>query len=238
LGTSPNPTRLLCRKAPRSNIKELSRPVPNPGGKRPKLWYSLGKMAITSRAQFLREKVVTRRSFQISVFILILALSAAIFFLARSYLDWGKLLVYGYLGIFLISLSCVTILFPLPWEAAIIGAGATLDPLLLGIVAAVGATLGELSSYFVGCLGRKVILGEYSEKYKKAEFWMKRYGSFAIFLFALLPILIFDLVGIVAGSSRFPLWKFILACFAGRVIRCLVEAYLGYGIFSFFPHLG
>lgn len=194
-------------------------------------------MSIAFKVQFLREKVVTRKSFQISGFILVLALSAAIFFLARSYLDLERFLAYGYLGIFLISLSCVTILFPLPWEAVIIGAGATLDPLLLGMVAAAGATLGELSSYFVGYLGRKVILGKYSEKYSKAEFWMKRYGSFAIFLFALLPVLLFDLIGIIAGSAKFPLWKFILACFAGRLIRCLVEAYLGYGAFRFLPQL-
>jgi len=203
-------------------------------------------MSIASKVQFLREKVVTRKSFQTSVFILVLALSAAIFFLARSYLDLEKLLAYGYLGIFLVSLSCVTILFPLPWEAVIIGAGAALDPLtleplfnplLLGVVATVGATLGELSSYFVGYLGRKIILDKYSEKYNKAEFWLKRYGSFAIFLFALLPVLIFDLIGIIAGSAKFPLWKFILACFAGRLIRCLVEAYLGYRAFSFLPQL-
>ena len=169
-----------------------------------------------------------------------------IFVLARSYLDLGKFLAYGYLGIFLMSLTCVTILFPIPWEAAVIGAGAALDPLtleplfdplLLGMVAAVGATIGELSSYFVGYLGKKIILAKYSEKYKKAEFWMKKYGSFAIFLFALLPILLFDLIGIVAGSAKFPLWKFILACFAGRLIRCLAEAYLGYGAFGFLPQL-
>jgi len=203
-------------------------------------------MTIASKVQFLQEKLVAHKSFQISAFILILALSVLIFFLARSYLDLEKFLAYGYLGIFLVSLTCVTILFPIPWEAVIIGAGATLDPLtleplfdplLLGIVATVGATIGELSSYFVGYLGRKIILDKYSEKYKKAEFWMERYGSFAVFLFALLPILIFDLIGIVAGSAKFPLWKFILACFAGRLIRCLAEAYLGYGAFRFLPQL-
>jgi membrane protein DedA with SNARE-associated domain len=194
-------------------------------------------MSIASKVEFLREKVVSRRPFQISAFVFILALSVAIFILARSYLDLEKFLVYGYLGIFLISLSCVTILFPLPWEAVVIGAGATMNPLLVGLVATAGATIGELSSYFVGYLGKKIILDKYSEKYASAESWMRRYGSFAVFLFALLPILLFDLIGIVAGVSRFPLWKFILACFAGRLIRCLIEAYLGYGLFSFFPQL-
>jgi membrane protein YqaA with SNARE-associated domain len=194
-------------------------------------------MSLAAKIQFLRENVVGRRWFQISAFILIFALSIGLFFLARYYLDLESLLRYGYLGIFLVSLSCVTIIFPLPWEAVIIAAGTTLDPLWVGIIASIGATIGELSSYAAGYWGRKIILGEQSERYKRAEAWLNRYGGFAVFLFALLPILIFDLLGLAAGSFRFPLWKFILACWAGRLIRCLVEAYLGWGLFSFLPQL-
>lgn len=188
-------------------------------------------MGLAAKVQFLREKVVTRKWFQISAFILILALSWISFFLARSYLDLEKLLVYGYLGIFLINLiCCATIIFPIPGEAINIAAGGTLNPLWPGIIASSGATMGELTCYAAGYWGRKVIFGQYLERYKKAEVWLNRYGSFAVFLFALLPILIFDLLGLAAGSFRFPLWKFILACWAGRIIRCLVEAYLGWGI--------
>jgi len=195
-------------------------------------------MDFASKVQFLRVNVVSRKSFQISVFILVIALSAAIFFLARSYLNLESFLVYGYSGVFLINLiCCATILFPIPGEAVNIVAGASLNPLLVGIVATLGATIGEPTSYLVGYLGRKVVPSGYLEKYEQAEYWMKKYGSFAIFLFALLPILVFDLIGIVAGSARFPLWKFILACFAGRLIRCLTEAYLGYGAFGFLAQL-
>jgi len=195
-------------------------------------------MSLSARVQFFREKVVTRRWFQILAFILILALSFGLFFLARSYLDLEKLLRYGYLGIFLINLiCCATIIFPIPGEAINIAAGATLNPLWVGIIASTGATIGELTCYAAGYWGRKIILGEYSERYKRAEAWLNRYGSFAVFIFALLPILIFDLLGLAAGSFRFPLWKFILACWAGRVIRCLVEAYLGWGAFGFLPQL-
>ena len=194
-------------------------------------------MSPSFKIQYFREQVVPRRWFQIIIFVLILALSVGLFFLARSYLDMEQLLRYGYLGIFLISLCCVTIMIPLPWEAVVIAAGSTLNPLWVGIVASIGSTIGELSSYAVGYLGRKIIIGDYSERYGKAESWLKKYGSFAVFFFALVPILIFDLLGIIAGSLRFPLWKFILACWAGRLIRCLIEAYLGWGIFSFLPEL-
>lgn len=195
-------------------------------------------MAPASKIQLFRDKVVSRKSFQISVFICILALSTVLFLLARSHLDLESFLAYGYSGVLLINLvCCATILFPIPGEAVNIAAGASLNPLVVGLVATVGATIGEPTSYLVGYLGRKIIPGGYLEKYEQAEYWMKKYGSFAIFLFALLPILIFDLIGIVAGSAKFPLWKFILACFAGRLLRCLTEAYLGYGVFGFLPQL-
>ena len=193
-------------------------------------------MNLAPTVQFLREKVVTRRFFQLLAFVLILAVSFGLFLLGRSYLDLEKLSLYGYLGIFLINLICAaTIIFPIPGEAVIIAAGATLNPLWLGLMSSIAATIGELTSYLVGYLGRKVVLGEYLGRYEKAESWLKRYGVFAVFIFALLPILVFDLLGIAAGSFRFPLWKFIIACWAGRVIRCLVEAYLGWGAFGFLP---
>ncbi len=195
-------------------------------------------MALASRIQLFRDRVVSRKSFQISVFVFILALSTVLFLLARSRLDLESFLAYGYSGVLLINLvSCATILFPIPGEAVNIAAGASLNPLLVGVVATVGATIGEPTSYLVGYLGRKIIPGGYLEKHGQAEYWMKKHGSFAIFLFALLPILIFDLIGIVAGSARFSLWKFILACFAGRLLRSLTEAYLGYGLFGFLPQL-
>ena len=194
-------------------------------------------MSFASKVQFFKEQVAPRRWFQILAFSLILILSVGLFFLARSYLDLEQLLRYGYLGIFLISLCCVTIMIPLPWEAVVIAAGSTLNLLWVGIVASIGSTIGELSSYAVGYLGRKIIIGDYSVRYEQAESWLKKYGVFAVFFFALVPILIFDLLGIIAGSLRFPLWKFILACWAGRVIRCLTEAYLGWGVFSYLPEL-
>ncbi len=80
------------------------------------------------------------------------------------------------------------------------------------------------------------MIGEkYSEGYQKAELWLRRNGSLAILLFALLPVLVFDLIGLAAGASRYPLWRFVLFCWIGRLIRSLLEAYLGWGAFGFFP---
>jgi len=123
---------------------------------------------------------------------------------------------YGYLGAFLISLiGNASILLPGIALSALTGLGVLLysgagiaGPVLVGIAGGAGAALGEIVGYMVGYSGRGII-----EK--------RRWGSIAIFGFALVP-LFFDLVGLAAGALRFPLWKFILICWAGRTVLYVV----------------
>ena len=72
---------------------------------------------------------------------------------------------------------------------------------------------------------------EQSQRYQKAENWMKRYGSGTIFVFALAPFLPFDLAGIAAGTLRFPFWKFFVACLCGRLVRAFIQVYVVWAIF-------
>lgn len=187
------------------------------------------------RLHSLEEKFLHRKSFQIAFFLGVLGLSCALVVLFRLYFNLEEFLLYGYLGIFLLTVVCsATIIFPLPGEAVLIAAGGALNPFWLGLVASIGGALGELTGYLAGYWGRKIIVGEYQERYQQAERWMRRYGIPTVFVFALVPLLLFDLAGIAAGALRFPLWKFLLACWVGKLIRSLAEAYLGWGSFQFF----
>jgi membrane protein YqaA with SNARE-associated domain len=57
-------------------------------------------------------------------------------------------------------------------------------------------------------------------------------------VFSFMPVLIFDLVGIIAGALRLPMWKFLLATYAGRLPRSLIEVYVGFQALPFvFPFL-
>ena len=47
---------------------------------------------------------------------------------------------------------------------------------------------------------------------------MKKWGSMAIFVFALAPFLPLDIAGIAAGTLRFPVWKFLVACLCGKAL--------------------
>lgn len=127
-------------------------------------------------------------------------------------------------------LSSSTIIFPAPGVAIVIAAASTWNPAIVALVASIGGSLGELTAYYAGYLGKKIIIGEHRVGYYWAESWMNRYGVWAVLIFALIPMLLFDLVGLVAGALRMPVWKFLMACWGGRLPRSFVEAYVGAGI--------
>lgn len=160
------------------------------------------------------------------VIILAVVLSYALFRLSDYFEGFER---YGYIGAFLVAfIATSSVIFPVPgfvviWAMAV-------NPAFswpwVALAAAIGAGLGEFTAYLVGYAGKKVIALEQSTWYKRAEGWMRRHGSITIFVFALLPILPFDPIGIAAGTLRFPFWKFILATLAGRLPRTFIGCYL------------
>ncbi|MFC2027479.1 YqaA family protein [Chloroflexota bacterium] len=179
----------------------------------------------------LREKIISKNGLLILMIILLLVISIVIWQLE---IDWkGYVKDYGYFGVFVLMLvSGMTIFFPLPSEA-ILAIAPNLMELssdseisLLGFVASIGAALGEITAYYAGRWGSIVIAQKYEASYNRVERWMKKYGGPAIFVFSFTP-LPFDLVGLVAGSIRFPLWKFLFYCWVGRLARALLIVHLG-----------
>lgn len=185
---------------------------------------------------WFRDHVLSRRSVQAVIFGGILALSIGLVWLGQTHLPPDAFVRHGYLGVFVINLiTCASVLFPIPGEAANIAAGIALNPVWVAIAATAGATIGEMTAYIAGYAGGKLFLQGYHKRYVQAQGWMDRYGVLAIFLFALIPMLVYDLIGIIAGSTRYPLRKFVLATAGGRFIRCLIEACVGYSFVSLFP---
>lgn len=142
---------------------------------------------------------------------------------------FNSLLPFGYLGIFLISLiGSSTIVLPLPAAVFVFGAGAVLNPLLLGVIAGFGAAIGELIGYGLGFGGRKVMEKKIKEKVEKAkEIFSKYRGFFILILFAATP-LPDDIVGITSGILKYEVKKFFVAVFIGKTILHLILAYGGY----------
>lgn len=147
-----------------------------------------------------------------------------------------QLAVYGYPGIFLIALLAnATVLVPAPGVAVVFAMGGVFNPLVVGLVAAVGATIGELVGYLAGYSGQGLV--EHSAVFERVAPWVNRWGAFAIFFFAALPNPFFDVAGIAAGMFKMPPHKFVPACWAGQTVKMLAFAYAGAGSLTWFQNL-
>lgn len=151
------------------------------------------------------------------------ALAAALVF--RDHLE--ELEGYGYVAVFLVGLvSNATLIFPVPGLAVSSVLGSVFNPWLIGLVAGIGQALGELTGYMAGYSGQTWL--EDRPRYERLVRWMQKYGVFTVFLLALLPNPLFDVAGIVAGALRMGVWRFLLSCALGKVIKNIAFAIAGY----------
>lgn len=170
----------------------------------------------------------------LTVLVILVALGAAVYFRDRL----QELEKYGYLAVFLVGLlSNATLIFPVPGLAVSSVMGGVFNPWIVGIVGGIGQALGELTGYMAGYSGQELVSDR--PAYHRIQTWMQRYGTWAIFVLALIPNPLFDVGGMVAGALRMPLYKFILSCSAGKVIKNILFALLGYyGIEALFKVFG
>jgi uncharacterized membrane protein YdjX (TVP38/TMEM64 family) len=151
------------------------------------------------------------------------ALAAAVYFRDRL----QELAAYGYVAVFLVGLlSNATIILPIPGLAVSSVLGGVFNPWLVGIVAGIGQALGELSGYLLGYSGQTLVADR--PIYDRLYGWMRRYGVWVIFVLAAIPNPVFDIGGMIAGALRFPLWKFLSSCAAGKIVKNIVFALAGY----------
>jgi uncharacterized membrane protein YdjX (TVP38/TMEM64 family) len=154
------------------------------------------------------------------------------FHLPLHQFDW-----LAYLTVFSISLAAnLTIITPVPFAALIMIAAATeWNPVLVALFGSVGATLGELSGYYAGYLGRKVALPDNITLYSRVDLWIQHYGLWGILFLAFQPILPFDVAGLIAGAAKMPLRKFLPALWGGRFPKYVLFVYVSLGVIHVLP---
>ena len=142
-----------------------------------------------------------------------------------------KLESYGYLGTFLISiLANATLLIPVPGLVIVFSMGAKFNPLLIGLAAGAGATIGELSGYLAGFSGQGIL--ENQKYYNRMVSWMRKNGPMTILILAFFPNPLFDLAGMVAGVLNMPVYKFLFWALIGKILKMVLFAYAGAGVIS------
>ncbi|MFL7791342.1 MAG: VTT domain-containing protein [Anaerolineae bacterium] len=162
----------------------------------------------------------------LTIVAVIIALGAAVYFRDRI----QDLKQYGYAAVFLVSLiSNATVILPVPGLAVNSVMGGVFNPWIVGLVGGAGQGLGELTGYMAGYSGQTWV--DENPIYNRLAKWMQRRGLLTVAVLAAIPNPIFDLAGIAAGALRLPVWKFLVGCIIGGIIKNTVFALAGsYGI--------
>jgi membrane protein YqaA with SNARE-associated domain len=136
---------------------------------------------------------------------------------------------YGYAGIFLLSIAAnSTIIIPVPAAALTTAMGAVFNPIGVAVAAGLGAAIGEMSGYLAGYSGGAVV--EHIKYYDQLTVWMRQHPNLTeltIAVLAFIPNPLFDMAGIAAGALKMPVWRFMLPCAIGKILKMLMFAYAG-----------
>ena len=190
------------------------------------------------------ERLKQRRWLRLVLYVVVLAGLSVGFFILFPYLvryfniPIERLASTAYLVVFGITLLCnAAVLVPVvyPHLSIMIAAAGYWDPFTIALVASVAGALGEITAYYAGYLGKRIVQLEDVPGYGRLVGWMERHGFWGILLVSFQPILPVDIAGILAGASKIPLWKFLVPCWIGKLGKYLLACYLGEAVLGLLP---
>ena len=144
-----------------------------------------------------------------------------------------NLAALGYIGLFLSCLiSNLSIFLPTSSTIIIVAAASTLNPWLCILLGGLGTAFGEQASYICGFVGSSGFNKEESRGKKHVIKWFSQKPFLTVFLFAFVPLPVFDIVGIIAGTERMKWWQYTLAAALGKILKFFIVVV---AIYYFFP---
>ncbi|MGY5870944.1 MAG: VTT domain-containing protein [Candidatus Thorarchaeota archaeon] len=144
-------------------------------------------------------------------------------------------LIFGYLGAFIVAfLGNATFLIPIPYMIItfILGGLTTttgqflFDPVAVGLVAGLGATIGEMTGYLLGYGGSRLIDEGQRNAFSKYINEHPRVTPFLIWFLAISP-LPDDFIILPLGAAKYPWWKVAIPQFIGKSMFMIVAAWFG-----------
>jgi len=170
---------------------------------------------------------VKNKFYAVSIFLLSIVLSI-VFFLFKDYFKEASSL--GLFGIFVVNfVSSATFFVSAPAFLTIITGGNLYSPILVALIATLGACLGDMLGFAFGHSGRRLAKKKL-DRHKGIRFLEKhfhRHGALIIFLLAIIPNPFFDAIGILAGVVNYPALRFFAIMLAGRFLRYWALAQFG-----------
>lgn len=185
----------------------------------------------------MRPKRLTWRWILVAL-LLVAVVSTSAIVLRQHLKDFAE---FGYLGAFIISfMASATVIAFVPSLPVMFALGGVLNPWYLGLAAGAGEAIGELVIYTAGRTGHAFFLKErfieaQTNKeargiYPRLQRWIHAKGAVALFLSSVVFNPFFSLISATAGATRFPPWKFFGAVWAGKTVKWIAIALLGYAL--------
>lgn len=159
-----------------------------------------------------------RRKLEILFIATVVILSVVIFSLRDKIEQVSDI---SYLGLFMLCfLANSTVLLPAPSLMIAASCALIMNPFLVALFAALGSTLGEFVGYAFGTI-TKDLSPEFQKFLDKMANKIHN-QTVLVFTLAVLPLPLFDIIGIYSGGTKMNLIKFSVACFIGKFIKLLV----------------
>jgi membrane protein DedA with SNARE-associated domain len=146
----------------------------------------------------------------------------------RGYIE--QIAHWGYIGCFVISVLTNGTFMILSGFGIVVTftLGGVLNPAIVGAVAGIGEAIGAIGAYFTGYAGRGLLRDSNNGLYLRFSNIVERHGSKAIFFVSAVLSPLFYPFAVFLGMVRFGWVRFFLATWAGRTVKSMVLAYLGY----------
>lgn len=155
-----------------------------------------------------------------NLIVVILVIIAAYAFRSRI----EKYTVTGYIGVFIACFTAnATILLPAPGILVVIQYAQFLNPVLVVMAGGLGTSAGEMIGYLLGRTGKEVININTNRNVFK---WFGKRPYLTIFVFSVIPLPLFDIVGIVSGMTKVNPILFWCVCLIGKLIKMTVYVVL------------
>ncbi|MGA8849826.1 MAG: VTT domain-containing protein [Dehalococcoidia bacterium] len=181
----------------------------------------------------------TKREAIIGGISLVITVALSLFIIYhRSYVE--HIAHWGYIGCFFINiLASGTLVMPGFGLVLTFTLGGVLNPAIVGAVAGIGEAIGAVGAYFTGYAGRGLFRDTDNGFYLRFSNLIDRHGSKAVFFIACVISPIYYPFAVLLGTLRFGWVRFFLATWAGRTVKNMALAYLGYfGLGSILRLLG
>ena len=185
----------------------------------------MGNSAITFDQGYQR-----RSAKDYALLVVSLAVTAVLCVLVVVYWqEFLKFARYGYAGVFIISfLADITLFVPVPSLFVVFTLGGILNPLLVGLIAGAGETIGSMVVYVTGLSSAKAFHALDHRVMDRFRTWIRTRGALSVFIMASILNPLFYPFTAIAGMMHFGWWRFMLLCLAGKTLKNVILAVVGY----------